>query len=118
MTGFNTHQVHADGKDFLEIHEHLRPIQTLLVNQSVQKRRALMELGVGRPVKELFEVSSLLFERNHVQPDSPHLFPQRSVCSSHGINVPAESQEEQPGNHANGARGGQESAVRFEGLRR
>src|ERR1700733_16180556 len=42
----------AGVQDFLEIHEHLRPIQTLLVNQSVQKRGALMELGVGRPVKE------------------------------------------------------------------
>jgi hypothetical protein len=47
------------------------------------------------PFKELLQIPSLLFQRNHFQADCARFLTKRRVRSSDRIDVPSESQEEQ-----------------------
>src|SRR5258708_5504222 len=49
---FDAHDAHAVGQHFLQIHEHLRPVEAALVQDGVEKSRAIMEHRVIPAAKE------------------------------------------------------------------
>src|SRR5260370_41904667 len=57
---FDAHDAHAAGQHFLQIHEHLRPVEAALVQDGVEKSRAIMDHRVIPAAKEALEGASLL----------------------------------------------------------
>ena len=48
----NADHVHADWHDFFQIHKHLGPVETALVDNPVHKTGTLFQLGVFRPAEK------------------------------------------------------------------
>src|SRR5882762_10216172 len=65
MSRLDAYETHAGGHDLFHVHEHLRPIEALLIDQGVQEGRAFAEPGVLRFLEEVLQFVALFHEPSH-----------------------------------------------------
>src|SRR6266478_5501079 len=97
----DTHQTHAGRHDLLQIHKHLRPIETLLVYQRVEECGALVQPGVSLLLKKSLQLVALAHKPDHLLAHGRGFCAQGGVALTHGIYMPSERETDNAGYHTN-----------------
>jgi hypothetical protein len=81
--------VHATRQNPLEVHEHLRPVETAGIDYAIEESSAIVQLGVLIEVKKPIQLATLRFQAGRLP---AHLFgsgAEGGVGFADGIDVPA-----------------------------
>ena len=108
---FDAHDAHSAGQHFLQIHEHLRPVEAARVQDGVEKSRAIMEHRVIPAAKEAFEVASLLLVSNQFPAGFLRPGTQLGIGFPDDIYMPSQKKKRNSGDDGNQPGSSQKSSM-------
>ena len=116
--GLDAQQAHSGRHDPFQVHEHSRPIQTLLIDEGIQECRALVNQAIVGLRKKLLEILPLRFQSGHFPPQLGNIGPLRLIGFAHRVHMPPQRRKENGRDYALFRRPRKKTAVRLQGFRR